>query len=553
MPEQRSSRSSLARPAVAPGTARPHPRSSASRGRWLPLPALLLGLLHACTFAPWGNGWLQLAVLGGFGWLLAHAIGLGTRPGRLALLGSAFGIGWFAAGVGWLYVAMHDFGGLPAPLAAAGVLLFASYLSIYPALACLLLGRLARPGQPLRFILATAGAFTLAELLRGWVLTGFPWLGIGYAHIDSPLAALAPVGGVYAVTFAACLISASIAIALYRLRPWLIVPGLAVLAVANSLHGIAWTHPVGQPLRVSLLQGNIPQQMKFDPVASQQARHDYMNMIEAAPADLVLLPETAWTLPWQATDSATRERMYRFILRTDSAVGLGIPRIVAPAGPAGSPRDSLQFANSVLLLDRSSLADEIAPLSYDKQHLVPFGEFVPPGFRWFVNMMQIPLGDLYRGSRLQAAIPLRDQRIGFNICYEDIFGEELLPVLGDGHTSDSPERPGGASILANLTNLGWYGRSHALPQHLQIARMRSRETGRPMIRATNNGMTAIIQPNGQVSTMLPPHENGVLQASVQGHAGLTPYARAGGNLPVWLLAGLALLSGVFRCRPRNSR
>ncbi len=524
-----------------------HATAAATRrpSRWALLLAAALGVAHAFTFAPWGNGWLQLAVLGGFGLLLARAIDQGAGTVRMALTGGLFGLGWFAAGVGWLYVAMHRFGGLPAPLSAAGVLLFASYLAIFPALAAALIGRWGNPHRPTSFMLLMAGALTLAELLRGWFLTGFPWLGIGYAHIDSPLAALAPVGGVYMVTLAAGLIAACIALAFHRLRPWHIIPGLAVLAVADSLEGVQWTYPLGQPISVSLLQGNIPQQMKFDPGFSAQARARYMDQIEQSPADLVLLPETAWTIPWSSVDADTRARMYGFITDTGSTVALGIPRVVPnpEAGP-DDPYGGMQFANSVLLLDRASLADEVEPLVYDKQHLVPFGEFIPPGFRWFVDMMQIPLGDLRRGEPKQPALPVRDQWIGFNICYEDIFGEELLPALR------SPEgtAQSGATILANLTNLGWYGQSHALPQHLQIARMRALETGRPMIRATNNGVTAVILPDGRVEAQLPLHEAGVLKAQVQGHGGMTPYAETGGNLPVWVVSALMLLFGVFSGR-----
>ncbi|MDO4906148.1 MAG: apolipoprotein N-acyltransferase [Lautropia sp.] len=516
--------------------------------RWQLLLATALGVAHAFTFAPWGNGWLQLAVLGGFGWLLANASARGAGIRRMALTGALFGLGWFTAGVGWLYIAMHRFGGLPAPLSATGVLLFAGYLSIFPALAAAVLGRFGNPRRPFGFMLLMAGALTLAELSRGSILSGFPWLGIGYAHIDSPLASLAPVGGVYAVTLAASLIGGCIAMAFHRLRPWHIIPGLAVIAVADSLDGMQWTHGHGQPITVSLLQGNVPQQMKFDPVFSARARADYLQMIESSPADLVLLPETAWTIPWQNTDPDGLARILSFVAETGSAVALGIPRLVQNPDPApNDPWKGMQFTNSVMLLDRTGLADDIEPLYYDKRHLVPFGEFIPPGFRWFVEMMEIPLGDLRRGPVNQAPLPVADQRIGFNICYEDIFGEELLPVLHgtDGGDQDS------ATILANLTNLGWYGQSHALPQHLQIARMRALETGRPMIRSTNNGVTAVILPNGEVDRQLPMHEAGVLKATVQGHGGLTPYAQAGGNWPIWLASAAMMLLGMTLGRRRK--
>lgn len=512
---------------------------------WL-LIALILGVAHAFSFAPLGNGYMQIAVLTAFLGLLGAAIDRRASGARLTLLGLLFGIGWFSAGVGWLHVAMHDFGGMPWALAALAVLLFATYLGLYPALAAWLTGRLHTSRHSTAFVLSMAGAFTLAELGRGHVLTGFPWLGIGYAQVDTPLAGFAPLGGVYAVTLVTLLVAASLAILILRRHwLWLLLPAL-LFSAGSMLRCCFWSEPAGQPISVSLLQGNIPQQMKFDPVAAAQARQEYLDMIEANPADLVLLPETAWTVPWQGTEDRTRQRIQAFVEKTGSAIALGSPRITRnPNPPANDPYQGMQFSNSMVLLDKDSLAGRREPPIYDKQHLVPFGEFVPPGARWFVDMMNIPLGELHRGAADQPPAPIRDQRIGFNICYEDIFGEELLPAL---QARDGQHE--GATILANLTNLGWYGRSYALPQHLQIARMRAMETARPMIRATNNGVTAIIDADGSIVNQLPYHERATLHAQVQGRTGLTPYAAVGGNLPIWLLSALMLLIGLA-WRPRR--
>ncbi|MDO4230529.1 MAG: apolipoprotein N-acyltransferase [Lautropia sp.] len=504
---------------------------------WIPL-ALLLGVAHAFSFAPFGNGWLQLLVLGAFMLMLFAGVERRLPASRHMLLGLLFGIGWFSAGVGWVYVSMHDHGGMPAPLAGTAVLLFAGYLGLYPALAGSLIGRFSHPRQPGSFVLVAAGSLTLGELARGWVLTGFPWLGIGYAQTDTPLAGFAPVAGVYAVTLVTVLCAVAFALACRLRQPrWLLLPA-ALLAAGAGLQHVSWSQPTGQPIRVSLLQGNVPQQLKFDPAFAAKARQGYMRMIENAPADLVVLPETAWTLPWQRTEIDLQGRMRHFLNRTGSAVALGMPRVIAPPDTASGQPQTLAWANSVLLLDRDNIGpDQAPPPVYDKHHLVPFGEFVPPGARWFVDLMNIPLGDMARGSTTQPSMPVRGQHIGFNICYEDIFGEELLPAL-----HDAPERPG-ATILANVTNLGWFGRSHALDQHLQIARMRALETARPMIRATNTGTTAVIDPHGQVLSQLPHHEEATLQAEVQGYDGLTPYARAGGNWPVLIMALLLMLIG----------
>ena len=574
--------------------------------------ALLLGVAHAFTFAPWGNGWLQLAVLTGFALLVLRGGGF--------LTGLLFAIGWFSAGVGWVYISMHDYGGVPAPLAAVAVVLFSSYLGLYPALGA----RFCRRNHlaPWPFVLTFSGALTLAELARGWVLTGFPWLGIGYAQIDSPLAGFAPVGGVYLVTLVTSFIAASAAVPLQHVLTRhtpaptppilpLMVPCLvsvALLGLGTVLGKHAWSIPAGKPLSVSLLQGNVPQAMKFDPETAALARHQYLQMIENAPADLILLPETAWTTRWDNTESSLKQRLYQFIFDTDSTVALGLPRFslvrvpgtqhasgkgteesVAKAADTHA-QDAWQWqvSNSVEVFTRESILgpsaagsiDRSGRYHYDKRHLVPFGEFIPEGFHWFMAIMQVPLGDQMRGSPQQPLLDLKDQRIGFDICYEDIFGEELLDQVRDQHPAspsaqqapghEHPERTTpdrehtgrdtaaastagdasgtGATILANLTNLGWFGNSHALPQHLQIARMRALETARPIIRATNTGTTAVIDAHGHVQAQLPTHQEGTLRATVQGHTGLTPYARLGGNLALWLLSAALMAAGTLLAR-----
>ena len=574
--------------------------------------ALLLGVAHAFTFAPWGNGWLQLAVLTGFALLVLRGGGF--------LTGLLFGIGWFSAGVGWVYISMHDYGGAPAPLAAVAVVLFSSYLGLYPALGALFCRR--NHLAPWPFVLTFSGALTLAELARGWVLTGFPWLGIGYAQIDSPLAGFAPVGGVYLVTLVTSFIAASAAVPLQHVLTRhtpaptppilpLMVPCLvsvALLGLGTVLGKHAWSIPAGKPLSVSLLQGNVPQAMKFDPETAALARHQYLQMIENAPADLILLPETAWTTRWDNTESSLKQRLYQFIFDTDSTVALGLPRFglvrvpgtqhasgkgteesVAKAADTHA-QDAWQWqvSNSVEVFTRESILgpsaagsiDRSGRYHYDKRHLVPFGEFIPEGFHWFMAIMQVPLGDQMRGSPQQPLLDLKDQRIGFDICYEDIFGEELLDQVRDQHPAspsaqqapghEHPERTTpdrehtgrdtaaastagdasgtGATILANLTNLGWFGNSHALPQHLQIARMRALETARPIIRATNTGTTAVIDAHGHVQAQLPTHQEGTLRATVQGHTGLTPYARLGGNLALWLLSAALMAAGTLLAR-----
>ena len=278
--------------------------------------------------------------------------------------------------------------------------------------------------------------------------------------------------------------------------------------------------------------------MKFRPERTLAAMQSYIGLVESGDAALTILPETAWTIPFERTPPALAQRLDAHVGK-GHAVAIGLPAFTLEQ--KRGLRDDWRLTNSVLLLQPGGAADRYASAPrYDKHHLVPFGEFIPWGFAWFVNLMQIPMGDFGRGATIQAPFVVGGQRIAFNICYEDLFGEEIRAVLLEGS---------GASILANVSNIAWFGRSHALPQHLQIARMRSLETGRPMLRATNTGMTAAIDAGGKVIAQLEPYTVGALDVSVQGTSGLTPFTRLG-NLPI-LLAAIAALA-LALIAPRRS-
>ena len=308
---------------------------------------------------------------------------------------------------------------------------------------------------------------------------------------------------------------------------------LALLVAPLAVPRDAWTRAKGPPLDVRLVQGNVAQDMKFRPERTVAAMQDYAERFVAGGAALTVLPETAWTLTWERTPAPIAERILAHVSR-GHALAIGLPAIVEPAG-GGAPR----LANSVMLLQADPSGAPRAPAPrYDKRHLVPFGEFVPPGFGWFVRMMEIPLGDFARGGADQAPFEVGGQRIAFNVCYEDLFGEELRVALLGAR---------GATVLANVSNIAWFGRSHALPQHLAIARMRTLETGRPMLRATNTGVTAAIDARGRVLARLDDHVAGSLDVRVQGTGGLTPFARAG-NAPAWWGAIALLVAVAFAAR-----
>lgn len=509
------------------------PFSSALLARWSPLLAAAAGALSVLSFAPFGWWPLQILSLA----LLFSLLMAQTSARKSALLAWAFSSGWILCGVYWLFISMHRYGGLPAWMAGLGVVLFALGVGSFAAIMMGAAQWLRRRGHhdgaspAWALLLLFPACWMLGEWLRGWVFTGFPWIISGYAHAASPLAGYAPLVGVYGVGWLAALFAGSIALLPYRK-----LPAVAMLAVAGAgmalHHQVDWTRPHGSEISVRLLQGNVPQEIKFAPEQVDATLRLYHDMVRAAPADLIVTPETALPLMAHRIPAAFLDSLRAFLADTGSRLALGIPISDGP----------MQYANSVLVFP----PDPAAQLyRYDKHHLVPFGEFIPPGARWFVEMMDIPLGDFTRSPVLQPPFALRDQWIMPNICYEDLFGEEIAAQIAARHTAGQPA----PTILLNLSNIAWFGDSIALPQHLQISQMRALETGRPMLRATNTGATAVIDPKGRVASILPYGERAALEAKVQGTSGLTPYVMLGNALPV----GLALLLLALSWLPRRKK
>ncbi|CAG4900808.1 apolipoprotein N-acyltransferase [Paraburkholderia gardini] len=527
--------------------------------RWHYLVALAAGAANTLSFAPTPHGgWLELALFVFlFAWL-TRATGWKSA----ALTGGAFGFGNYVTGVWWLYVSMHFYGGMAAPLAGAALVLFSLYLALYPALAAGVWsfcagharnGRLGdKPFAPTwHGAFAFASAWAIGEWARGTVFTGFPWLASGYAQVDGPLAGFAPVAGVYGVGWVLALVAALIVQAATRSRgttgverrsgngrlartltPAVIALGL--LAAGMMLPWVQWTLPSGAPLSVRLLQGNVKQEMKFEESGVMTAINEFQQMITAKPADLIVTPETAIPVLAQQVPQPFASAVRQFADTTNSSILFGaIGGTITPEGRV------VDYTNSLFGITPGSTD----VYRYDKHHLVPFGEFVPWGFRWFVNLMNIPLGDFARGDPVQKPFMVRNQPIALDICYEDIFGEEIARTVRESDTS-----PG---VLVNSTNLAWFGDTIALDQHLQIARMRSLETGRPMLRATNTGTTAAIDAQGHVIARLPVYTKGSLEATVQGTAGETPYVTSGNNTV--LAVSLLLLAFGFAFGPGREK
>ncbi|MBU1215724.1 MAG: apolipoprotein N-acyltransferase [Gammaproteobacteria bacterium] len=482
---------------------------------------LLAGALAVFGFAPFGMFPLSVVALV----VLFRVWHRCESAAQAARAGFTFGMGLFSFGVGWVYVALHDYGYMHPLLAITATLLFAALISSPLALAGYALMRF-RTSERVRLLLLMPALWVLAEWLRGLMFTGFPWLAFGYAQVpDSPLLGYAPVLGVYGVSLAVS-VSAGLLLFVSQVR-WSAagksaLGGLGALwLLGAALQQVAWTQPNGDPLKVSLLQGNIQQDEKFSQEKLVATLETYRRLAQGSDARLIVLPETAFPLLRHNVPP-----YYQQILRDHVRQNGGDILIGAFEKEGGS------YFNSVYSLGSAESQH------YRKDHLVPFGEFIPLRgvLGWFINeVLQIPMGDLSSGGDMQAPLAVAGQQVAVNICYEDVFGEEIIRAL--------PQ----ATLLVNVTNDAWYGESNAAVQHNQMSQMRARETGRMMLRATNTGVTSVIGTDGQVLAQLLQHEEGVLTAQVQGYTGSTPYVRWGN------VAVLILLASMLGAAARYSR
>jgi len=518
------------------------------------LSVLIAGYAHALSMA-WpfasmgglatGQAWggLQLASLALLVWQLQRS----SRPGQGALLGWLFATAMLCGTFWWLFISMYRYGGLPAALAVLAVLGLAAALGLYYAAAAALTVWLA-PRSSLARASVFAGLWLLAELARVKLFTGFPWGEGGYAHIDGWAQPLAGWVGVHGLTWLAAFTAALFAALLFNARAnrWTlkqkpVMAGVALIVVVFGVSTLppavlptAADKPARPPLSVTLLQGNIPQDLKFQPgTGVMDALRFYGAQLLQTETSLVVLPETALPmLPEQLPADYWQAVKSRFASGEQAAL-IGIP--------LGSSRDG--YSNSVL-----GLKPAATDYRYDKHHLVPFGEFVPPFFHWFIRMMEIPLGDFNRGSLAQAPFEWRGERLAPNICYEDLFGEELGANFKDAATAPT--------MLVNLSNIAWFGNTVAIDQHLHISRMRALEFARPMLRATNTGATVVIDAQGRVTHALERHTRGALVADVQGVDGLTLHARwvsRFGLAPWWLLGVATVLLALLARRRRQAQ
>lgn len=485
------------------------------------LSALLAGVVAVAGFAPLGVfplPLLALAVLFRL-WMQAES------PRAAARIGFSFGFGLFSAGMGWIYIALHDYGYMPLPLALLATVLFIAIFAAFYALTGYLQARWSAP-RWVRLGLVMPALWGAGELLRGYLFTGLPWLVLGYSQTPpSPLAGFAPLFGVYGVSLLLAVSAGLLALGWMeqgRLRMRAIVLLLGGWGLGAGLHQVAWTQPQGEAVKVSLLQGNISQDEKFADDRLVDTLETYRRLAQSSDARLIILPETA--LPLLREDVP---QSFHALLRDHARQNGGDILIGA------FEKENGLFFNSIYSLGSAGSQH------YRKNHLVPFGEFIPlrSVFGWLVNeVLDIPMGDLASGGDRQPPLAVAGQQIAVNICYEDVFGEEIIRAL--------PQ----ATLLVNVTNDAWYGESHAAAQHNQLSQMRAQETGRMMLRATNTGVTSVIGADGFVQAALPQHEEGVLTAQVQGYSGSTPYVWWGNTAVMLMLIGMLGFGALRRNR-----
>ncbi|ABI55752.1 apolipoprotein N-acyltransferase [Alkalilimnicola ehrlichii MLHE-1] len=481
-----------------------HPRLAA-------LLALVAGAALPLAFAP--LGWWPLALLSPVV-LFLLAAELPARAARWAAW--CYGIGYFGAGVSWVYVSIHQFGGAPPLLAGLTTAAFVLALALFPVLLVESARRLARPGGAAHLWLALPAVWVALEWLRGWLFTGFPWLLLGYSQLDTPWVGWAPVFGVLGMSAWLALLAGGLACALRRPqspRHWGVVAGLAVaFGVGGWALDREWTAPAGEPLRVAMVQGNMGQDIKWLPeyLVPTLERYRDRTLPHAGVADVVIWPETAVPAFLHQVDEDWLSPLADALRAQGTELVVGLPVYA-------SDRDAIY--NSLVAFGETRQA-------YHKHHLVPFGEYVPLR-DWLggtLDVLGAPLADFTRGPR-PVPLTVQGQPVGVAICYEVVYGATIARLARESRW------------LVNVSNDAWFGQSLAPHQHLQKARWRAREVERPMVRATNTGISAFIDHDGGVAERLPRLALADAAQPVQGRDGLTPYAR-------WLngpVVGLVLL------------
>jgi len=504
---------------------------------WL---SFIAGLSLVFSYAPFSQWWLSFIVLPLW---FVHLNNISQNTESLqnrAITKNSFifGFGWFASGISWVHVSIAEFGGMPLIASLFLMLLLCLYLAIYPAISGYLTSKLsAKLASKNEFNLWLFPSFwILAEYLRGVVLTGFPWLSLGYSQIDGPLAPLAPVIGEVGITL--CLLLITVAIAKIFLKQQL-KSSISIVLIISSAAFVAqlqtWVTPTGKIVRTALVQGNIEQSIKWQPEQQWPTMLKYLDLTRINyDAQLIIWPESA--IPARELMGTTQE----FLELANQSAALNNATIIT--GILNYNFESKEYFNSLIVLGKKHLEDNEGSYYYNnsnryyKNHLLPIGEFVPFAdiLRPIAPLFNLPQSSFSRGSYQQNNLVANDLNILPLICFEIAFPEQL----GANFYDDS-------DILLTVSNDAWFGDSHGPHQHMEIARMRALEFGRPLLRSTNNGVTAVTNHLGQIIEQVPQFEQIVLKADIEQVTGTTPFSKFG-RIPTWSIAFFIIIMILLR-------
>jgi len=487
--------------------------------------AAVAGSIMPLAFAPYGLSFMALLSV-----ILIMLCWTQVSKGRAFFRGWLYGLAMFGFGVSWVYISMSEFSGISAPLSIALTILFVMFFALYPAITGYIARKFAERGThqiAREFVIIIPAVWVLFEWIKGWLFTGFPWLSVGYSQLGLPLEGLAPLFGVYGISYALVLTAGLIVYWLLsgKKAAKFALPGIIFIWGCSALlNTVNWSDPVDEPIKISMVQGNISQDIKWLPEQRLPTLKLYTELSrENWGSDLIIWPETSVPALFHQVEPFLKKIAEEARMNSSELlVGLPVYNI-----------KSKQHFNSMMSLGMNEGF-------YDKRHLVPFGEYLPlkEYLGGVIDFFNIPMSNFSAGERDSTVLTVAGQPAGISICYEDVFGEEIVDALPD------------ATFLINTSNDAWFGDSAAAHQHLEIAQMRALETARYLVRSTNTGVSAFINEKGRIQSVSPQFETHVLTDEIQPMEGMTFYA-VFTNIPVVLFASFVLGVGIWLGRKKR--